>query len=97
MDLYGLYQDEQHPVYQKVAAANNVRHYDFLQSMVTAAIESGQLRVTELLIKAINFHAIVGLYVEAGQYRTSEVIVGPYVPPTQDQIESLMKAAVDEN
>ena len=96
MDLYGLYQDEQHPVYQKVAAANNVRHYDFLQSMVTAAIESGQLRVTELLIKAINFHAIVGLYVEAGQYRTSEVIVGPYVPPTQDQIESLMKAAVDE-
>ena len=47
------------------------------------------------LIKALNFHAIVGLHHEAGQYRSHDVMVGPFVPPEYYRVEPLMEDLVN--
>ena len=64
---------EEHAVYKQVEGANGRRHYGFLSSMIIAAVATQKLWVSESLIKAINFHAIVGLHPEAGQYRLVDV------------------------
>ena len=71
MNLIGL--GEEHSVYKQIEGANGRRHYDFLYSMISAAIATQKLWVSESFIKAINFHAIVGLHPEAGQYRLVDV------------------------
>ena len=95
MDLFARYQTEQDPVYQQVEAANNLRYSGFLISMIESAIASDQRWLTEPLIKAINFHAIVALFPEAGRYRSVPVYVGDYTPPPADQVKSLMQDLVN--
>ena len=90
MNLYELQGTESNPVYQAVAASNNAGHYDFLLSMVQAAIDSNKPWLSESLIKAINFHAIVALHDQAGQYRSVPVQVGDhYFPPEPYRVQSL--------
>ncbi len=96
MDLYAKYGDEQHPVYLEMASANYTRYSGFLLSIIDSAIASNQSWLSEQIIKAINFHAIVALNPEAGQYRPGYVEVGDYVPPPADQVASSMAALVDE-
>ena len=97
MDLFELVgRNEQHPIYQSMASANNDRHYDFVFSVVEAAIALKRPLLSESLIKAINFHAIVGLHHEAGQYRSHPVIVGEYSPPSYFRVEPLMNELVNE-
>ena len=95
MDLYARYQSEENPVYRMVETANIVRYSGFLETMIVSAIKSDQRKLTEPLIKAINFHAIVALHPEAGQYRPGPVYVGNYTPPSYDNVPSLMKEMVD--
>ena len=90
MDLFELEGSELNPVYQRVETANNRRHYDFLRSMIDAAIESGRPWLSQWLMKAINFHAIVGLHSAAGQYRSHAVRVDDYTPPAHFRVEYLM-------
>ena len=90
MDLFELEGGEDNPVYQKVAADNNLRHYGFLESMIEAAVASQREWISQSLIKAINFHAIAGLHYEAGQYRSHEVTVGPHTPPRFYRVDALM-------
>ena len=87
---------EEHPVYKQVEGANGSRHYDFLNSMIAAAINSDRQWVSESLIKAINFHAIVGLHPEAGQYRMVQVGVGDYIPPPPFRVAPLMEDFINE-
>lgn len=94
MDLYARYQSEQHPVYQRLQAENYTRYVSFLDSMVESAIASDQQLLTEDLIKAINFHAIVGLYPEAGQYRSRQVWAGTLTPPAPGEVPDLMAQTV---
>ena len=97
MDLFELTGgSEQHPVYQAVASANDDRHYGFMFSAVQAAVALGRPLLSQSLIKAINFHAIVGLHHEAGQYRSHEVSVGAYIPPPRFRVEPLMDDLVNE-
>lgn len=86
--LSGL--DERHPVYQAVASANHDRLMDFLRSMVSAAGAFGQPMTTHHLIRSLNAHAIAGLHSAAGQYRSTSVAVGPYVPPEPERVRPLM-------
>ena len=76
-------------------ASNNARHYGFLSSMIQAAISSNKRWLSESLIKAINFHAIVGLHDQAGQYRSVEVDVGNYQPPAIYRVTPLMEDFVN--
>ena len=94
MDLFARYGTEGHEVYRHVEAANHYRHSGFLISMIESAVMSGQPYLTEALIKAINYHAIVALYAEAGQYRTVPVIAGDFSPPPWSSVPSLMEEMV---
>ena len=86
MYLAELFGDEAHPVYQQAMRDNLERYHSFLFSMIRTAITVGQPGLTEDLMKAINFHAIVGLHREAGQYRSREVTVGAHIPPPHEQV-----------
>ena len=95
MNLYELNDGENNPVYQQVAASNHARHYGFLLSMIVAAIDSNKPWLSETLIKAINFHAIVGLHSQAGEYRSAEVTVGSLQPPASYRVKALMEDFVN--
>ena len=96
MNIYDLEGTEDDPVYQELAATNLARHYDFLESMIEAAIASGRPWLSQSLIKALNFHAIVGLHHEAGRYRSHEVTVGGFEPHPHYRVEPLMDDFVNE-
>ena len=95
MNLSELPGGELNPLYQQVEASNNARHYGFLSSMIQAAIGSGKTWLSESLINAINFHAIVGLHDQAGQYRSVEVSVGNHQPPASYRVAPLMEDFVN--
>ena len=63
--------------------------------MVRSAIDSRKTWLSESLIKALNFHAIVGLHDQAGQYRSNEVTVGDLTPPEPYRVQSLMEDFVN--
>lgn len=92
---------EDHPLYQYVEAANGVRHYSFLETMVHAALESGKHVISHTLLKAINYHAIACLHADAGEYRTYPVKVTDaegnvtFIPPEHYRVNALMEDFVD--
>ena len=100
MDLSKLPGGESHPIYQRVDEENLERHYDFLNSMIQAAIDSQQTRVSHALIRALNLHAIAGLHPWAGLYRSQKVNVYDkdgaitYKPPPITKVTPLMKKLV---
>ncbi|MYC35992.1 MAG: Fic family protein [Chloroflexi bacterium] len=63
--------------------------------MIESAISSGKTWLSESLIKALNFHAIVGLHPQAGMYRPTEVTVGTHIPPDFWRVEALMEDFVN--
>ena len=95
MNLYELSESESNPVYQQVESSNHIRHYDFLLSVIQAAIDSNQPWLSESLIKAINYHAIVGLHSQAGQYRPYEVQAGTHSPPDTHRVPAMMENFVN--
>ena len=87
-ELVGL--NEQDDLYQQLEAENGVRHYDFIRSMILAALQTGREVLSRTLIKAINYHAIACLHAGAGEFRSHLVKVGDYTPPSPERVESLM-------
>jgi hypothetical protein len=84
MILFELTQNEQHPAYQELEIANGNRQYNFIQSLVGAALALG------------NFQAIACLHTNAGEYRPCPVVVGDYNPPEHFHVEALMEDFVNE-
>ena len=95
MNLYELEGTEQNAAYQALAASNYARQYGFLLSAIEASISSDKPWLSESLIKALNFHAIVGLHDQAGHYRSHPVYVGDYTPPEHYRVPSLMEDCVN--
>ncbi len=91
MILFEITNTEDHPVYQALEVANGNRQYDFLQSMVTASLAVERPFLSQTLIKALNYQAIVCLHVNAGEYRPCPVSVGQYAPPQHYRVEALME------
>ena len=90
MILYNLFENESHPTYRKLSAENLVRQYNFLDSIIVAAIETRQPMISTALIKALNYHAISCLHINAGEYRPCEVQAGNYEPPRHFDVPELM-------
>lgn len=96
MILFDLTSSEAHPSYQKLAISNGDRQFEFLQSIIEAAIETGQPFLSQSILKALNFHAIACLHTNAGQYRPCEVHVKypdpaeNYSAPEQFRVHALM-------
>jgi hypothetical protein len=88
--LFELFNSENHPVYQELQISNGNRHYDFLRSVVLAALNADRLFLSQHVIRALNFHAIACLHVNPGEYRPCPVQVGDYVPPDHYRVSALM-------
>lgn len=86
MILYELFQTEQHPDYQALEIANGERQYDFLNTIVTIAINTNKVFLSQHVIKAFNFHAIACLHTNPGEYRPCQVTVGQHVPPAHFRV-----------
>ena len=87
--------NEQHPVYRELESANLARHYDFLYSIVKTAIGIQRPFISTAVIKALNFHAIVGLYESAGKYRAGAVHVGDFMPVAHHKVDALMNDCIN--
>lgn len=96
MILYELVGNEQHPAYQDLSIDNLERQYDFLRSIITAAIALDRRMISGAIIKALNAHAISCLHVNAGDYRPCPVTVGNYTPPAHYRVPELMSAFINE-
>jgi hypothetical protein len=94
--IYDLTQSEENAVYQALVVDNNLRQYDFLKSMVAAAIGMQRPFMSSTLLKAFNFHAIACLHTYAGEWRPCEVKVGPHVPPPWYHVPNMMEDFVNE-
>ena len=96
MIVFELVGNEQHSVYQKLAIENGNRQYDFLKSIVEAALALNRPLLSLEIIKALNYHAISCLHVSAGEYRPCRVQVGNHNPVDFWQVPSRMELFVDE-
>ena len=90
MILYELVGTETNPVYQELEISNAGRQYDFLRSLVQAALSLNKPLLSQTVIKALNFHAIGCLHTNAGEYRPCEVSVGSIKPPEQHRVQAAM-------
>jgi Fic family protein len=96
MILYDLSDSEAHPAYQALAISNGDRQFSFLQSIVKAAVDSGQPFLSQTILRALNFHAIACLHTNAGEFRPCEVQVtypdpaDNYQAPQQFRVGALM-------
>ena len=96
MILFELTGSEAHPVYQELEVSNGNRQYDFLRSIVTAALQANKRFLSQHVIKALNFQAITCLHTNPGEYRPCRVKVGEYIPPEFYQVQALMDDFVNE-
>jgi Fic family protein len=92
-DLVG--RSEHHPIYRKLSASSLERQYDFLDSIIVAALESHWFEVSQGLICALNHHAIACLHDNAGEYRPIEVEVGNHIPPRPEKVKGLMDDMIE--
>ena len=76
-------------------AANDFRHYHFLNSLIETGPQIDRPFLSESIVKAINFHAIVGLHHFAGQYRTFPVEVADRGFPEHYRVAALMDDLVN--
>lgn len=90
MIVFELVNTENHPVYQALEISNGNRQYDFLRSIVQASLDIGKPFLSQQVIKALNFHAIVCLHTNAGEYRPCPVTVGVHNPPQHHRVPALM-------
>ena len=76
MILHNLTGNEEDPSYKKLEVSNGIRHYDFLRSIVEAAIDTDRPFLSQTVLKALNFHAIACLHPNAGVFRPCKIRVG---------------------
>lgn len=93
--IFELTNSEQHSAYQELEISNGGRQYDFLHSIVKAALAMQRPFLSEHLIKALNFQAITCLHTNAGEYRPCEVEVGTHRPPEHYRVDALMEDFVN--
>jgi Fic family protein len=99
MILADLVDGEQDPRYKALEVANGNRQYNFLASIIAASLAVGRPFLSSNVIKALNYHAIACLHVNAGEYRPASVRVGTppdhYDPPEHWRVHGLMDDMVN--
>lgn len=90
MILFELLGSEEHSAYQALEIANGNRQYDFIRSVVDAALAVDRPFLSQHVIRALNFQAITCLHTNPGEYRPCEVSVGRYHPPSYYRVPALM-------
>lgn len=90
MILFELTGSEGSSAYQALEIANGDRHYSFLQSIVAASFAVERPFLSQAVIKALNYHAIVCLHTNPGEYRPCPITVGSYRQPDHYRVSALM-------
>lgn len=100
MILFDLDPTEYNPSYQALQISNLDRQYDFLRSIVDASLATNRIYVSQAVLKAFNFHAIVCLHSDAGNFRKCEVNLGDapdaHEPPMWIHVQALMDDFVNQ-
>ena len=96
MIIFELTRTEADPIYKTLEQSNGLRQYDFLRSIIEAAIAINRVFLSSHIIKALNFHAIACLHTNAGEFRPCQVTVGNHMPPAHYQVQALMDDLVNE-
>jgi Fic family protein len=94
--LFELFNDERNPIYQALEISNGARQYNFLNSIIQACLDANKPFLSQHILKALNFHAITCLHVNAGEYRPCSVTVGTHTPPDHYRVPALMDDFVNE-
>ena len=87
---------EDAPAYEVLTRQNLIRQYDFLESIIAAALAVGKPLISRTLICALNHHAITCLHSHAGRFRPCDVNVGEFRPPAHYRVPALMDDFVNE-
>ncbi|MEO0975997.1 MAG: Fic family protein [Pseudomonadota bacterium] len=95
MILYDLTPSEDTPAYRALEVSNLRRQYDFLNSITEASITTGRLYLSSAVIKAFNYHAIVCLHADAGEYRKYQVKAGQLNPDVWLHVQAQMDDLVN--
>ncbi|MPS30528.1 MAG: cell filamentation protein Fic [Alcaligenaceae bacterium] len=95
MIVFELTNTEDHPIYRELEASNGSRQYDFLRSMVLAAVQAQQVWLSQQIIKALNYQAIACLHTNPGEFRPCPVRVGSYLPPEHFRVQAQMDSFVN--
>lgn len=96
MILYEIFGDERHPAYRQLSTDNLRRQYDFLRSIVNTVLSIGHTMISTSLVRALNYHAISCLHVNAGEYRPCPVTVGAHHPPDHYRVPEMMESFINE-
>ena len=87
---------EKAPAYEVLTRQNLIRQYDFLESIIAAALAVKRPLISRTLICALNHHAISCLHSHAGRFRPCNVEVGKFKPPAHYRVSTLMDDFVNE-
>ena len=90
MIVFELTETEQNAEYQRLEYSNSYRQINFLESLVTTAVNIDRRFFSQSIIKALNYHAIACLHVNAGEYRLFDVHVDDFNPPRYYRVNALM-------
>lgn len=93
--MYDLTPSEDTPAYRALEISNLRRQYDFLNSIVEASLTTGRLYLSSAVIKAFNYHAIVCLHADAGEYRKYQVRAGQLQPDIWIHVQAQMDDLVN--
>ena len=100
MILFDLNPTENCIAYEALQISNLNRQYDFLESIVPVALDVNRPYLSQTLIKAFNYHAIVCLHSDAGQIRRCEVELGnnqkAHKPPRMIRVQALLDDFVND-
>ena len=97
MILHELYGTENHPNYITLESENSIRQYDFLLSVIKAAVSASRPMISTTIINALNYHAIACLHSNPGIYRPCEMHVnGRTFPPAHYRVPTLMDHFINE-
>jgi Fic family protein len=96
-DLCG--ENEKHSIYSNLEIDNQIRLNSFLNSTLFTAKSLERPLLSQQLVKAFNYHAIVCLHSGAGEYRSCSVKIsdkqGHIPPPAPHRVASLMEDLID--
>jgi len=90
MIVFELTGAEEHPEYKSLENSNLIRQLNFLESVANAAIRLDRKFLSQTIIKALNYHALACLHVNAGEYRPCKVGVNGFTPPEHYRVQALM-------
>lgn len=98
MNLFDLVPTENDPSYQALQVSNLDRQYSFLRSVVSASLETDRIYVSQTVLRAFNYHAIVCLHSDAGNFRRYDVNIGNgenHKPPAWIYVQAQMDDLVN--